>query len=73
MSSTPYYDGVVIDQTDRSAPLEIEFGRSSDWQDENLIYLVVDGRPLIMDDATGRQIYMAMMKLGAYLGYDQAP
>ncbi len=71
MSTTPYFDGVLVDATDRSEPMEIEFGRSSDWQDENLIYLVVDDRSLILDDATGRTLYQAMMKLGAYLGYDQ--
>lgn len=71
MTTTPYLDTVLIDVTDRTEPMEIELGRSSDWQDENLIYIVVDGRSLILDDATGREIYRAMMKLGAYLGYDQ--
>ena len=73
MSTTQYFDGVLIDVTDHSEPLEIEFGRSSDWQGENLIYLVVDDRSLILDDATGRALYQAMIKLGAYLGYDQKP
>lgn len=73
VTTTPYLDTVLIDVTDQTEPMELELGRSSDWQDENLIYLVVDGRPLILDDATGRQLYRAMMKLGAYLGYDQEP
>jgi len=73
MSTTPYFDGVLVDATDRSEPMEIEFGRSSDWQDENLIYLVVGDHSLIMNDETGRAVYQAMMKLGAYLGYDQKP
>ncbi|HEY5796094.1 MAG TPA: hypothetical protein VIU82_13870 [Bosea sp. (in: a-proteobacteria)] len=73
MTTTPYLDAVLVDVTDRTEPMELEFGRSSYWQDENLIYLVVDGRSLILDEATGRQLYDAMMKLGAYLGYDQKP
>jgi len=71
VTTTPYLDTVLIDVTDRTAPVEFELGRSSDWQDENLIYLVIDGRPLVLDDATGRRLYKAMAKLGAYLGYDQ--
>ncbi|MNL72457.1 hypothetical protein D3C87_1977720 [compost metagenome] len=73
MTTTPYLDAVLVDVTDRTEPMELELGRSSYWQDENLIYLVVDGRSLILDDATGRRLYDAMMKLGAYLGYDQKP
>lgn len=73
VTTTQYLDAVLVDVTDRSEPMELEFGRSSYWQGENLIYLVVDGRSLILDDATGRQVYKAMMKLGAYLGYDQEP
>lgn len=53
--------------------MEVEFGRSSYWNDENLIYLTVNDRSLIMDDATGRAFYDAMIKLGRYLGYDQKP
>lgn len=73
VTTTQYLDAVLVDVTDRSEPMELEFGRSSYWQGENLIYLVVDGRSLILDDATGRQVYKAMMKLGSYLGYDQEP
>lgn len=73
VTTTQYLDTVLVDVTDRSEPMELEFGRSSYWQGENLIYLVVDGRSLILDDATGRQVYKAMMKLGSYLGYDQEP
>jgi len=72
MTSTPYFDGALVDVTDTTAPLNLEFGRSSDWQDENLIYLVIDDQALIVDDATGRALYKAMMKLGTYLGYDEA-
>ncbi|HEV7259181.1 MAG TPA: hypothetical protein VGN82_15480 [Bosea sp. (in: a-proteobacteria)] len=73
VTTTPYLDTVLVDVTDRSEPMELELGRSSYWQDENLIYLVVDGRSIILDDKTGRQLYKAMMKLGAFLGYDQEP
>ncbi len=73
MTTTQYFDSVLVDVTDRSEPVELEFGRSSYWQGENLIYLVVDGRAVILDDTTGRQVYKAMMKLGSYLGYDQDP
>ncbi|RDJ27652.1 hypothetical protein DWF00_12020 [Bosea caraganae] len=72
VTTTQYFDRVIVDVTDQSEPMEVEFGRSSYWGDENLVYLTVNDRSLIMDDATGRAFYEAMMKLGSYLGYDQS-
>jgi len=71
VTTTQYFDRVIVDVSDRSEPMEVELGRSSYWGDENLIYLTVNDQSLIMDDATGRALYEAMMKLGSYLGYDQ--
>ena len=51
--------------------ITLEFGRSSYLGGENLIYMIVDGKTLILDEATGRNIYEVMDALGGYLGYDR--
>jgi hypothetical protein len=52
--------------------MRLEFGRSSFYGGENLIYLTIDDKTLIVDEATGRKISDAMWELGVYLGYDKA-
>jgi hypothetical protein len=52
--------------------MRLEFGRSSFYGGENLIYLTIDDKTLIVDEATGRKICDAMWELGVYLGYDKA-
>jgi hypothetical protein len=50
--------------------VELEVGRSSYLAGENLIYLVVDGKTLILDETIGRKFYEAVSSLGSYLGYE---
>jgi len=50
--------------------MELEFGRSS-YYGEYLIYFTVDGNSVMVDKEVGREIYDAMMRLGAYFGYDK--
>lgn len=68
MATTMFFEEVLTDKEDKSKTFELEFGRSSYYRD-NLIYLRIDGKGLIMNEATGRRIVEAMEELGFYLGY----
>lgn len=69
MATTMFFGQELQDQGKPELWTKLEFGRSSFYR-ENLIYFVVDGKTLIVDEKTGRAICEAMQTLGTYLGYD---
>lgn len=72
MATTMFFEDQVVNDAARSGnKVRLEFGRSSYLAGENLVYMVIDGKTLILDEKTGRQIYQAMADLGSYLGYDR--
>ena len=71
MASTCYLEETIRDKEDKGTPLDLEFGRSSAYGGLHLMYFVVDGKSVILDEATGKRIYSAMMGLGEFLGYDR--
>lgn len=72
MATTMFFEEQQVKDAARSGnSITLEFGRSSYLDGENLIYLIVDGRTLILDEATGRKICEAMDALGSYLGYNR--
>ncbi|WP_198086565.1 hypothetical protein [Variovorax sp. E3] len=72
MATTMFFEEQEIKDAARSGnKITLEFGRSSYLGGENLVYLVVDGKTLILDERSGRNIYEAMKALGGYLGYDK--
>lgn len=72
MATTMFFEEQKVKDAARSGnSITLEFGRSSFLGGENLIYMIVDGKTMILDEATGRKIYEAMDALGGYLGYDQ--
>lgn len=72
MATTMFFEEQEIKDAARSGnKVTLEFGRSSYLGGENLIYMTIDGKTLILDDKTGRKVYEAMSALGGYLGYDR--
>lgn len=71
MATTCFFEETLTDKEDKSRKLDLEFGRSSYYDGESLIYIVAGEQTVILDDAKGRELYDAMMRLGAYLGYDK--
>jgi len=72
MATTMFFDEQIVKDAARSGnKITLEFGRSSYLEGENLIYIIVDGKTLILDEVTGRKIYDSMSDLGRYLGYDR--
>jgi hypothetical protein len=72
MATTMFFEEQELKDAARSGnSIMLEFGRSSYLGGENLIYMIVEGKTLILDEATGRKVYAAMNALGGYLGYDQ--
>lgn len=70
MATTMFFEEQEVKDAARSGnSITLEFGRSSYLGGENLIYMIVDGKTLILDEATGRGVYEAMEALGGYLGY----
>ena len=69
MATTTSFEQTIKDKK-ADKKIELEFGRSS-FYGESLIYFKVDGKSVIVDEATGRKIYEAMDQLGGYLGYDK--
>jgi hypothetical protein len=59
------------DKKEPDGRMHLEFGRSSFYGGESLVYLTVDDKTLIVDEATGRKICDATWELGGYLGYNK--
>ena len=72
MATTCFFDEVIQDKKEPDGRMRLEFGRSSLYGGENLIYLTIDDKTQIVDEATGRKICDAMWELGVYLAYDKA-
>ena len=54
MATTCYFEETIRDKEDKGTPLDLEFGRSSSYGGVNLMYFVVDGQFVILDEATAR-------------------
>jgi hypothetical protein len=71
MATTCFFEAVIQDKKEPDGRMHLEFGRSSFYGGESLLYLNIDDKTLIVDEATGRKICDAMWELGVYLGYDK--
>jgi hypothetical protein len=65
-----FFEGILKDK-ERDISMEMEFGRSSFYDGENLIYLNVNGKGVVLNEEEGRKLFQSMMELGSYLGYDR--
>lgn len=66
MATTMYFEETIRDQGGKTS-LDIEFGRSS-YYPEDSIYLIVDGKAVIMDRATAKRFVDAVISVGHYHG-----
>lgn len=66
MATTMYFEETVKDQGGKTT-FELEMGRSS-YYPEDSIYLIVDGKTVIMDRATAKRFVEAVVSVGQYHG-----
>jgi hypothetical protein len=55
MATTCFCEEVIQDKKESDGRMRLEFGRSSFYGGESLVYLTVDDKTLIIDEATGRK------------------
>lgn len=67
MATTMYFEETIHDQGGKES-LTVELGRSS-FYPEDSIYLVVDGKTVIMDRATAERFVDAVVTVGRYHGF----
>ena len=66
MATTMYFEETIRDQGGKTS-FDVELGRSS-YYPEDSIYLVVDGKTVIMDRATAQRFVEAVVDVGRYHG-----
>jgi len=69
MATTVFFEEHIRDIGGKNGDVHFEVGRSSYLHGENLIYVSIDGRTLILDEKTGRELVSAFNRLGSYLDY----
>ncbi len=69
MATTMFFEETLKDAAKSGNSVEVEVGRSSYLGGENLVYLVINGKTLILDEKMGRKFCEAVNGLGQYLGY----
>lgn len=69
MATTMFFEETIKDQCGKSK-MNLEFGRSSYYKEDSL-YIVVDGKGLIVDKATALRIIDAMNDVASYLGWNK--
>lgn len=67
MATTMYFEETIVDQGGEHK-MQIELGRSS-YYPEDSIYLIVDGKTVIMDRATAARFVEAVQSVGYYHGF----
>ena len=66
MATTVYFEETILDQGG-DLSMELEIGRSS-FYPEDSIYIIVDGKTVIMDRSTAKRFVEAIVSLGHYHG-----
>ena len=66
MATTVYFEETILDQGG-DLSLELEIGRSS-FYPEDSIYIIVDGKTVIMDRSTAKRFVESIVSLGHYHG-----
>ena len=66
-----FFGEIIQDKEDQTATIAMEFGRSSFYDGESLMYFRIDDTCLIVDEKKGREIYESMKSLAVYLGYEK--
>jgi hypothetical protein len=71
MATTVFFEETLKDAARTGNAVDFEIGRSSFLNGESLVYIVVDGKTLILDEAAGRRLCEAVDGLSSYLGYNR--
>lgn len=66
MATTMFFEETVTDQGGKTS-MDIELGRSS-FYEEDSIYIIVDGKTVIMDRDTAKRFVDAVVSVGHYHG-----
>lgn len=66
MATTIYFEEIIKDQGGKTS-MALELGRSS-YYPEDSIYLIVDGKTVIMDLKTAKKFVDAVISVGSYHG-----
>ena len=64
-----FFEEEIKDAACKEANMHFEMGRSSYLNCENLIYLRIDGKAVILDETTGKKLVEAFERVGRYLDY----
>jgi hypothetical protein len=67
MATTMYFEETIKDQG-HEITMDVEIGRSS-YYPEDSIYIVIDGKTVIMDRATAKKFVNAVAEVGRYHGF----
>ena len=70
MATTVFFEEALRGKGRKTTAINLDFGRSSFYHRERLIYIQVGDKTVILDEVTGRRLYEAMRSIGRYLGYD---
>jgi len=71
MTTTVFYHNIIHDKEKQDVKIELEFGGTSFYGGENLMYLRIDGKFMVLDRETGVKFFNAVQKLGTYLSFDE--
>ncbi|MGA3983016.1 hypothetical protein ACI2VH_23630 [Ralstonia nicotianae] len=69
MATTMFFEETLKDAARSGNSVEVEVGRSSFLHGQNLVYLVIDGKTVILNETMGRKFCQAVNELGHYLNY----
>ena len=58
MATTMFFEKTIQDATRPGNNVDFEIGRSSYLGGENLIYMTINGKSFILDEATGRELFL---------------
>lgn len=67
MATTMYFEETIKDQGGKTE-MELEIGRSS-YYPEDSIYIIVDGKTVIMDRETAKRFVDAVNSVGFFHGF----
>jgi len=71
MATTMFFEEGLKDAARSGNTIDLEFGRSSYLDGKSLVYLVIEGKTLILDEEMGRKFCDAAERLSSYLGYNR--
>ena len=69
--TTVFYYNIIYNKEKQDVKTELEFGGTSFYGGENLMYLRIDGKFMVLDRETGVKILNTALKLGTYLSFDE--